>query len=266
MPRRIPDEEKRLMGELYAKTQSVAEVARRTNIPYSTVYGYTRVLERINPETGQPYKSQTELENYRTRQRINPETGQPYKSRIEYLQHSARKRGFASLAECEKHRVIKKGFASTTEYKKHLAIKKGFASRTEYEQHLAKKKGFASLRDYEKHLAKKRGFASLRDYEKHLVIEKGFASLTKYEQHLAKKRQQKPINQELSDLIKVRLSELGDRTQKWLAEQLGITESAVSRYTGGRTTPRKRLQKKLFDALELPYQTLDDLLDDLYAE
>lgn len=85
---------------------------------------------------------------------------------------------------------------------------------------------------------------------------RGFASYGEYREHLAKQRQEQPGNQELSDLIKQRLAESGE-TQKWLATQLGITEGAVSRYASGRTTPKKDLQRRLFEALEVPYQTVN---------
>lgn len=92
------------------------------------------------------------------------------------------------------------------------------------------------------------------------VKERGFASRIEYREHLAKERQERPENQELSVLIKQRLVEL-EKTQKWLSQQLGITEGAVSRYLSGRTTPRRSLQEILFATLVLPYQTLDDLLE-----
>jgi predicted DNA-binding protein YlxM (UPF0122 family) len=113
--------------------------------------------------------------------------------------------------------------------------------------------------------AKERGFANLKEYEQHLARERGFANLKEYEQHLARERQQKPLNQELSYLIQERLTEL-EKSQKWLSVQLGITEGAVSRYVSGRTRPRISLQPKLFEALELPYQTLDDLVSDIELE
>ena len=143
MPSKIPYKTEQLIEKLYAKNLSVAEIARRTNVSFETAYGYTRVRQRINPETKQPFKSLTEYEVYRARQ-----------------------------------------------------------------------------------------------------------------------RQQQPVNQQSSDVVKQRLAELG-KTQRWLAQQLEITEGAVSRYISGRTTPRRSLQERLFEVLELPYQTLDDLLEDI---
>ena len=56
--------------------------------------------------------------------------------------------------------------------------------------------------------AKKRGFTSRADYDEYLTKKRGFASLTDYRRYLAKERQQKPINQRLSNLIQQRLIEL----------------------------------------------------------
>ena len=186
MVRRITDETKKLMAELYAQNLPVTEVARQANVSYLTAYGYTRARQSTNPETGQPFKSLTEYQNYLARQRTNPETGQPFKSRTESQDYQVRQ-----------------------------------STNPETGQ--------------------------------------PFKSLTEYQNYLARQRKQNPINQELSDLVPQRLTEL-EQTQRWLAAQLGITEGAVSRYISGRTTPRKSLQKRLFNALELPYQTLDDLL------
>ena len=150
MPRKISEETKQLMEELYNKGLSVAEIARKVNVSYATVYGYTKVKQ------------------------------------------------------------------------------KGFASRTEYHEHLAKQKGFASYGEYRK--------------------------------YQAEQRQQKKSNQKLSGMIKQSLEKLG-RNQRWLAEQLRITEGAVSRYISGKTKPRKSLQDSLFRILDLQYQTLDDLVE-----
>ena len=166
MPKKISNETKQLIEELYAQNLPIVEVARRTNVSYATAYGYTK------------------------------------------------------------------------------AKQKGFASRAKYQEDLARRKGFASYKEYQKYLAKQRGFASRAEYQK----------------NLAKERQQRQINQKLSHLMQQRLTELG-KTQRWLSEQLGITEGSVSRYLSGKTIPRKILQEKLFSALELSYKTLDDLLE-----
>ncbi len=125
----------------------------------------------------------------------------------------------------------------------------------------AKERGFASRTEYEKHLVKeRRGFASLAEYREHLAKERGFASRTKYEQYLAKKRQQRPENQGLGKLIVTRLKELG-RNQSWLAREIKVTRQAVSLYAQGRSVPTEDLLESLYFFLDIPYKTVDHLLE-----
>ena len=90
MSGRIPQEKKEEIQRLYdnGKGMSPAEIARQTGIPYQTVYRRTRKIERlrqrINPETGKPFESLGQLQDYNARQRINPETGKPFESLGEY--------------------------------------------------------------------------------------------------------------------------------------------------------------------------------------
>jgi len=157
MSKKLSDGVIELIQGLYSQGLSVAEVSRRINVSYSTVYSHTRARQRINPETGQPFKSGNQYEDYLARQR-------------------------------------------------------GFASRGEYQRHQFREK------------------------------------------------QKRPENKTLSSLIRKRLREL-DKSQRWLAKQLGITEGAVSRYVSGKNIPKKNLQPKLFETLDVPYKTIDDLLE-----
>ena len=124
-----------------------------------------------------------------------------------------------------------------------------------------RKRGFKSRSEYQEHLAQQRGFKNISEYQEHLAQQKGFKSYREYQEHLGKKRQKKELNTKLSILINLRLKELG-KSQKWLANELNITESATSRYVSGKTTPKRSLQEKLFRILRFPYNTLDDLLED----
>ena len=148
MPRRIPDETKEKIIRLYDNGSglSPAEIAKQTDISYSSVYGLTRAKQRVNPETGQPFESRSQYQEYTTKQRVN-----------------------------------------------------------------------------------------------------------------------RPENQGLSELITRRLKELG-KNQSWLAEEIGVTRQAVSLYVKGRTTPTNDLLQKLYSSLDVTYETLDDLLEDLERE
>ena len=145
MPRRIPDEKREEIIRLYDNGggMSPAEIARQTGVSYSSVYGLTKVRQRVNPETGEPFESLSQYQEYTARQRVN-----------------------------------------------------------------------------------------------------------------------RPENQGLSDLINRRLKELR-RNQTWLAEEMGVTRQAVSLYVKGRSTPTNDLLQRLYSSLDVPYETLDDLLEDL---
>src|SRR3989344_1917416 len=190
---------------------------------YNTGAGLS--MTEIANLTGVSYSTAYKLT--RLEQRINPETGQQ--------------------------------FSSYGEYQTHLAKQKGFSSRGEYQTHLAKQKGFASHGEYLDDLAKQKGFSSRGEYKDDLAKRKGFSSGGEYEDHLARQRQERPQNQELSDLIKKRLKELG-QNQTWLSQQMGVSRQAVSYYVQGKVIPKGEHLPKLYSALEVPYNTLDDLL------
>ena len=92
MPKTIPEEKKKEVQRLYEKGISMKDIAGRTGISYSSVYGLTRLRQRTNPETNKPYESLEELRDYNTRQRTNPETNRRYRSQKEYLEFRARQR------------------------------------------------------------------------------------------------------------------------------------------------------------------------------
>ena len=104
-----------------------------------------------------------------------------------------------------------------------------------------RKNGFKSLHEYQKHLARKR-----------VNPETGepFESLYKYQEHLARQRSEKKENIEFGNLVRTRLRDL-DKTKSWLAEQLGVSSSAVSFYANGRSRPRGENLNRLLLTLEI---------------
>src|SRR3989344_5564567 len=92
-----------------------------------------------------------------------------------------------------------------------------------------------------------------------------FASRTEYNDYHERQRTSRPENQELSDLIKKRLKELG-RNQSWLAEEIEVTKQRVSQYVQGKSFPKEDVLQKLYSSLEVPYKTLEDFLDDRNTE
>ncbi|MEK6914717.1 MAG: helix-turn-helix domain-containing protein, partial [Nanoarchaeota archaeon] len=60
MSRRITDEQREEVKRLYDSDLKLSDIAKQTGISYSSVYGMTNVRQRVNPETGEQFKSQTE--------------------------------------------------------------------------------------------------------------------------------------------------------------------------------------------------------------
>ena len=263
MVKRIPEETREEIMRLYddGNGLSPTEIVKRTEMPYSSVYGLTRARQRINPETGQPFESLTKLRGYQARQRINPETGQPFESLTKLMSYRVRQRINPETGQ-------------------------PFESRNQYQEYLARQRinpetgqPFESLNQYQEYLARQRinpetgqPFESRNQYREYQARQRinpetgqPFESRNQYREYQARQRVKRPENQCLSDLIKRRLRELR-KDQSWLAKKMGITRQAVSLYANARTVPTKDLVQQLYSALEVPYQTLDDLLEDIDIE
>jgi len=107
MPGKISEEKKKEIKKSYKTGISMSEIARQTGVSLTSVYGLTKLKQRINPETGEKFSSKTEYVNYQLKQRINPETGEKFSSRTEYEDYSARQRINPETGE---------KFSSKTEY------------------------------------------------------------------------------------------------------------------------------------------------------
>jgi predicted transcriptional regulator/heme-degrading monooxygenase HmoA len=293
MPDRIPEETKKEIRELYKQGNTPKWIARETGVSYSSVYGLTLAVKRGFKSNTEYHKFLVQRNNFATlgeyadylarqkgfksysQYRIHElkKQGFPtvrayydfiaqqlgFKSHRDRLAKIAQSKGFASYSQMERQK-IKEKYKTYIRYEDELAMRKGFKSNREREKERARKRGFESIGELNKHSIKQMGFASKRDYERYLATEKlGFKTVGEYEKDRERKRQQKPVNQELSSLIKSSLEKL-DRNQTWLARQLGVSDGAVSRYVSGKTTPRPGLQLELFKTLKLPYKTLDDIM------
>jgi len=153
----------------------------------------------------------------------------------------------------------KNGFDSPSEYKNHKAKERGFESHYAYQQHLAKEKGFKTWSKYQAWCAGKKGFKSHGDYLAHRAEERGYDSYYAYLKSKGAERQKRPLNQIFSAFITDLLTEL-DKSQRWLARQIGKSQPTVSGYASGMILPREDVQKKIFKVLGVPYKTLDDIL------
>ncbi len=117
MGKKIPNLiKKEIINLHYNDGLSTNKIAKKTGVSYSSVYGLTKLQEKINPETDKPFSSNTEYQNF-----------------------LAKKKGFASHNKYQEHLLDKQGFTSRHEYQEHLAQEKGFNSRHEYQEHLKEK-------------------------------------------------------------------------------------------------------------------------------
>ena len=134
-----------------------------------------------------------------------------------------------------------------------------FNSPNEYHEHLAKQRGYKSFNEYRKQWVEEKGFNSLSKYIEYQVKKKGFETLSKYTEHLTKKKQEKEEYKKLKRILQENLKERG--RQSWLANQVNITSQAVSLYLQGKAIPKEKLLRNIFHVLNLPYKTLEDLLE-----
>lgn len=137
-------------------------------------------------------------------------------------------------------------------------IERGFSSPIKYRNYLAEKNGDKSFYERQKDLADERGDESKREYEKRLA-EKNGKKLYEHEKYLAKLRRQRPENQKMSSLIIQGLRET-KKTARELAREVGVTGQAIQEHKKGNVLPKENLQEKIFQALNMPYKTLDDVL------
>src|SRR3989338_1286853 len=114
MAKRLSAEIKEKITLLYDNGNglTLSEIARKTGFSYSSIYYLTKIRQRINLETGQPFISYTEYQDYLARQRTNPKTGKNFASRNEYGNYCIKLRTNPKTG---------KNFASHTEYKDYLA-------------------------------------------------------------------------------------------------------------------------------------------------
>lgn len=162
-------------------------------------------------------------------------------------------------------RLQERGFNSLAEYQDDLARRRGFDSRYESDRHRAKEKGFSSIHAYREYHAKGRGFSSLHDYREYQSREQGFASRSEHTEHLAERRRTRRKNSILSGILSESLSEL-DRTQAWLARQLGVSRQMVSRYVSGSAMPARDKLGGLLDIIcpdeEIRSRLYEELVDE----
>ncbi len=253
---RISQEKREEIIRLYGDGLATSEIARQTGVSCPTVRGMTQVREMINPdtgklfesqgqyldylagqwlnpETGKLFKSSWELKNYWARQRINPETGQPFKSSSQLRNYQIRHRTNPETGQ---------PFESVIQFMDYQA-----RNRTDPETG----QQFESLKQYMDYLARKR-----TNPETGLPFE----SDRQYSAYTRRNNTHEPKNKCLGALIRDRLKELG-KNQSWLSLQIDVSRESVSNYVKGECMPKREILEKLFSALQVPYHTLDDVLE-----
>src|SRR3989339_618548 len=240
MAKRLSAEIKEKITLLYDNGNGldISKIAQQIGVSYQAIYSLTRIKQRTNPETGKLFESRNEYNDYLIRQRTNPETGKLFESQNEYNDYHIRQRTNPETGKL---------FESLTEYNDYHS-----RQRTNPETG----KLFESLTEYNDYHIRQRTNPKTR---------KLFASRTEYNDYHERQRTSRPENQELSDLIKKRLKELG-RNQSWLAEEIEVTKQRVSQYVQGKSFPKEDVLQKLYSSLEVPYKTLEDFLDDRNTE
>ncbi len=223
---------------------SLHEIARRVGVSFAAVWDYI-----VGEQTGMSKKQYLDYLAAR----------HGFSSWKEFFSQRLQERGFSTKNKYQQQLAQDRGFSSRHKYEEDLVRQQGYASRYAYEQQKAKENGHSSLHEYHEKLATRKGYKSLYDQEKARLKRRGFEDPTEYQADCAQQRQQQVQYQELSNLIRQKLRELGE-SQQWLAEQLGIAKSCVSNYAQGKLIPRQERLKKLYAVLGISRGTLEDRL------
>ncbi|MBW2993153.1 helix-turn-helix domain-containing protein [Candidatus Woesearchaeota archaeon] len=110
MAKKLSEEARKSIDDLYEKGLPVSDIADRTGISYPIIYSHTKLRER------------------------------GFESCSEYKEHLAKKKGFESYHEYLEYLTIKNGFKSVKEYQEHLAVKNGYDSFNDYNNQMAKQR------------------------------------------------------------------------------------------------------------------------------
>lgn len=128
-----------------------------------------------------------------------------------------------------------------------------------HEEELVRNRGFSSRWAYQKYLVGLDGHDSYKSYLEGILLSQEIGSLQDYKVRRTNMRMEMTLNKKFGYLIKQRLGELG-LSLKWLADQVGVSARTIKRYKRGEFLPKAQLAAKLFNALGVPYKTIDDLV------
>ncbi len=126
MPPKLSSKQEQEIESLYALELPLKEIARRTGVSYSAVYGRTKLRER------------------------------GFSSMHKYQEHRAQQRGFSSWHKYQEHLAKQRGFNHIHKYQEHLAQQKGFSSWYKYQEDIAQQRGFSSWHKRKEDMAQQR--------------------------------------------------------------------------------------------------------------
>ncbi len=114
----------------------------------------------------------------------------------------------------------------------------------------------------QKRVAKKQNFKTDYEYQDAQAKERGYEGMSHYVQERNKIKQNQPINKKLSNLLQAETSTRnGKKTEVRL--ELGVSLEMFHRYLRGTAIPSPDKLEKLFEILNLPYNTIDDILEEV---
>ncbi len=258
---RKPSDKNRLMERLVEQGLPPAEIARRAEVSYRTAYELA-VARRKKYPSYYDYLAEKKVES-------DPEfvkflDGQPPSGRLYKTYAFQRQLKRMGLSHPEYRDSLAKGMAEKDPgYRRFLGERGTPPSQWTRKQYLLFREGTTDTK-HKVTLARRKAKSDryFKAFLRRENIQPSAATYGQYQAYQAAQRQQRLPNKIISMVITARLGALG-RDQRWLAHYLGLTDAAVSRYAKGKTTPRGGLQPRLFEALELPYQTIDALVKDL---
>jgi len=136
--------------------------------------------------------------------------------------------------------------------KKHRKERRAYM-KSYYEDHREERKA-SDRKYYESH--RKERIAYSKNYRRTHRKER-----EKYARKNMRKLKKNPPYKKAGNYLREKLEEL-DKSQSWLALQLGVSREAVSEYLKGVYFPREERRRRLYKALEIKKSDLENLIEE----
>lgn len=152
------------------------------------------------------------------------------------------------------------GVSWSTAYGYTKARQEGYVSLQQKHQMQLSLRGFASRTAYTKWLAEENGCSSIYELRSRSLEDHGYGSLSAYQRDKAEQRSHRKSYRKVSEIIVQRLDEMG-KTQRWLAQELGVNKSTMIQYAHGKLIPRGERRKKLCEVLQVDESILEKIIN-----